>query len=77
MEDRKFAIIGDVGINHKVPAGFWDNIKTDMENHFRQGAFVEGLVHGITMSGNQLKTHFPHAVNDVNELPDEISFGKK
>ena len=76
VQDQKFAIIGDAGINQKVPANFWDNIKTDMESHFRTGEFTTGLVHGITMTGNQLKTHFPHQKDDVNELPDEISFGK-
>ena len=25
VDDRKFAIIGDAGINAKVPAGFWDD----------------------------------------------------
>ena len=25
--DRKFAIIGDAGINAVVPAGFWDDVK--------------------------------------------------
>ena len=27
VKDRKFAIIGDAGINAKVPAGFWDDDK--------------------------------------------------
>ena len=27
VDDRKFAIIGDAGINSKVPAGFWDEIQ--------------------------------------------------
>src|SRR4051812_9161714 len=30
VEDRKFAILGDKGINEKVPADFWDNIKEAM-----------------------------------------------
>jgi len=28
------------------------------------------------MAGEQLKKHFPHQKDDVNELPDEISFDK-
>jgi len=75
VEDKKFAIIGDAGINQKVPANFWDNIKNDMLEHFRNAEFTKGLVHGITMAGTQLKQHFPHEKDDVNELPDEISFG--
>ena len=76
LEDKKFAIIGDAGINQRVPANFWDNIKNDMLEHFRNSDFTKGLIHGIIMSGTQLKQHFPHEKDDVNELPDEISFGK-
>lgn len=77
LEDKKFAIIGDAGINQKVPANFWDNIKNDMQAHFQRSEFASGLIHGITMAGAQLKQHFPHQKDDVNELPDEISFGKE
>jgi len=76
VEDRKFAIIGDAGINAKVPEGFWNNIKELMTTDFREGKFTEGLSKGIIMTGEQLKSHFPHQSNDVNELPDEISFDK-
>ena len=30
VEDRKFAVIGDAGINSKVPAGFWDDVKEQL-----------------------------------------------
>jgi len=76
IEDRKFAIIGDAGINAKVPGGFWDEISELMGKKFKEGKFAEGLSQGIIMAGNQLKTHFPHKTDDVNELPDEISFDK-
>ena len=74
--DRKFAIIGDSGINAKVPSGFWDEISELLKKNFKEGKFAEGLSEGIIMAGYQLKTHFPHRSDDVNELPDEISFDK-
>lgn len=74
VSDKKFAIIGDWGINAKVPGEFWDNIKDLLEKHFREGKFTEGLAKGILMAGLQLKEHFPYQRDDVNELPDEISF---
>lgn len=74
VDDRKFAIIGDKGINEKVPENFWDSIKHAMEEHFRKEEFTEGLVRGILMAGTQLKEHFPFRKGDVNELPDDISF---
>ncbi len=75
VNDRKFAIIGDSGINKVVPAGFWDDIKAMMISHFTQGEYSIGLINGIEMSGQQLKQYFPHLADDVNELPDEISYG--
>jgi uncharacterized membrane protein len=74
--DKKFAIIGDGGINAKVPAGFWNDISALLQKNFREGKFTEGLSEGIVHAGKQLKTHFPHRADDVNELPDEISFDK-
>jgi uncharacterized membrane protein len=76
VSDRKFAIIGDAGINAKVPQGFWDEIKALMQNSFREGKFTEGLSQGILLAGTQLKAHFPFNKDDVNELSDEISFDK-
>jgi len=76
VNDRKFAIIGDAGINAKVPAGFWDDISELLKKNFKEGKFTEGLSEGILLAGKHLKMHFPHKLDDVNELPDEISFDK-
>jgi len=76
VHDRKFAILGDGGINRVVPENFWDEIKETMLGYFKQGKFTDGLARGILMAGEQLKANFPHKSNDVNELSDEISFNK-
>lgn len=76
VEDRKFAILGDVGINIKVPENFWDSVKNTVLEQFKQGNQTEGLIQGILMAGEKLKAHFPYQKDDVNELSDEISFGK-
>lgn len=74
--EHKFAILGDVGINSVVSENFWENIKEKMLIHFKSGDFTEGLRKGIEMSGQQLQHHFPYEQKgDINELPDEISFG--
>jgi uncharacterized membrane protein len=74
VKSKKFAIIGDGGINSKVSDDFWDKIKNSLQKHFRNGKYTEGLIEGILMAGMQLKEHFPHAKDDKNELSDEISF---
>jgi len=76
VSDRKFAIIGDAGINAKVTSTFWDEVSLLLQKNFKEGKFTEGLSEGIIHAGQQLKTHFPHRIDDVNELPDEISFDK-
>ena len=76
INDRKFAIIGDAGINKVVPEGFWDENKEMMISHFKKGEFAIGLINGIEKAGEQLKQFFPYQEDDVNELPDEISYGK-
>lgn len=75
INDRKFAIIGDSGINKVVPEGFWDNIKEMMVDHFKKDEFAIGLIGGIEKAGEQLKKYFPWQTNDTNELSDEISYG--
>lgn len=74
--DKQFAILGDVGINAMVPKGFWDEIRDGMLEYFKKGEFTEGLAAGIRESGKQLKAHFPYKKDDVDELPNEVSFGK-
>lgn len=76
ISDHKFAIIGDQGINEKVPENFWETTKDLMKGHFAQGNLVEGVVEGITDAGMQLKKYFPYQTDDKNELSDEISYGK-
>lgn len=74
--DRKFAIIGDAGINAVVPDEFWNDVKELMTGCFSRGEMVEGFVLGIGKVGEKLKAFFPYQEEDVNELPDEISYGK-
>lgn len=72
--DRKFAIIGDAGINKVVPNNFWDDTRDDMLKQFKYGNLVEGIVTGLEISGDHLQKYFPHQDDDNNELPDDIAF---
>ena len=77
IDDHKFAILGDAGINAVTADDFWDNIKEKMLSEFQEKRFSGGLELGILMAGEQLKKHFPYKQDDVNELPDDISFGEQ
>ena len=76
LEDHKFAILGDKGINEKVSDSFWDETKDLMIAHFKEGRIADGIVEGILDAGAQLKQFFPYQSNDINELNDDISYGK-
>ncbi len=74
ITDKKFAIIGDAGINKLVPGNFWDATREDMLSHFKQGDITGGVVAGIARAGEQLKKYFPYHSGGSNELPDDIAF---
>jgi uncharacterized membrane protein len=76
VKHRRFAVLGDKGINAVVPEDYWDDVKNVLLNQFREEKFTDGLIEGITLVGNKLKDHFPYQTDDVNELSDDISFGK-
>lgn len=77
IDNRKFAILGDAGINAVTPENFWDEIKDTVLGYFKEGKYADGLAKGIRMAGEALKEHFPYQTDDVNELSDDISFGKQ
>ena len=74
IKDHKFAILGDKGINDMVEDSFWNDVKDLMLNQFKEGRFAEGLEQGIMRCGEKLKAYFPYQSDDINEIPDDISY---
>lgn len=75
VNHKKFAIYGDKGINAVVSSSFWDDTKNTIQEHFKNGNYKQGLVDGVLLAGQQLKTRFPISKNDSNELSNTISKG--
>ena len=74
---KRFVVLGDEGIHVKLGQEFWDTIAAAMAERFHKGEFSDGLVDGIRAAAEGLAAHFPYdAEADVNELPDDIDFGK-
>jgi uncharacterized membrane protein len=73
VSDKKFAIIGDKGINDAVESDFWDGTKDIVIANFKEGNFKKGLVEGILKAGQRLKHYFSYQSDDTNELSNEIS----
>jgi uncharacterized membrane protein len=72
-EEQRFTILGDSGINEKVSAGFWDEIAAKLTIRFKAGEFTDGIVEAIHSAGDALRTDFPRAEGDVDELTNEIN----
>jgi len=72
--DKKFAVLGDVGINEKVPESFWNDVVQIMQEHFKQNKFAEGIAEAAIRIGEKLKAFFPYQSDDKNELSDGISY---
>lgn len=75
VNDHKFVIYGDKGIDKVVPKDFWNSTKDVMQNHFKKGNFKQGIVDGILKAGKELQHHFPWQTDDIDELSNEISKG--
>jgi uncharacterized membrane protein len=73
---RKFVVLGDRGIHEKVGQEFWNRVAAVVSEKFKDGDFTGGLVRGIEEIGEQLAMHFPHQMEDKNELSDDVDFGK-
>jgi uncharacterized membrane protein len=76
-DDRVFAILGDQGINEKVPENFWDEVKEMMAARFAEGNFVSGIKSAIAQCGTHLQKHFPRHEQDTNEVSDEVVIGNE
>jgi len=75
VNDKKFAIYGDRGIDKVVPDDFWDSTRDAIQAQFKKNDFKQGILDGILKAGKELQTHFPWQQGDTNELSDEVSKG--
>ncbi|HMN06492.1 MAG TPA: TPM domain-containing protein [Flavobacteriales bacterium] len=73
---RKVAVVGDEGIHAKLGNTYWHDVLEVILASFRQEQYCDGLCDGVRMLGEKLRLHFPHQRDDVNELSDDVSFGK-
>ena len=69
--ERKVWILGDRGINGKIPPESWHHLARTLSQGLREGMACEALCTVIARCGEELACHFPREADDVNELPDE------
>jgi uncharacterized membrane protein len=77
MKDRQLAVYGDEGIHLKVGNVFWNEAVQKMLQEFNSKNYAAGIATVVSEIGKALQQHFPYdAATDINELPDDIVFGK-
>ena len=74
LPSRRFAIVGDQGIDRVTPADYWDRLRDTLSERFAAGSYCEGLLEILDRVESVLVEHFPYEKGDVDELPDEISY---
>ena len=72
--ERRVWILGDRGINAKIPPDWWEKCALELAAGIREGRSRESLCTVIEKCGAELKKHFPRPGDDSNELPNEILF---
>lgn len=77
LKDKQMAVFGDDGIYQQTGEAFWKSALQKMSANFKQANIPQGIIATIGDIGDALHTHFPYnAQTDINELPDDIVFGK-
>ena len=75
VRSGRFEIVADRAINEKVGDQIWNTIAAEITEHIHENGLGDGLEHGVRRIGSFLSQHFPIQPDDVNELPDEVTFG--
>jgi uncharacterized membrane protein len=73
VEDRKLAIVGDVGVHARVGDEYWQRVRDAMVERMRAGASRDAIVRAVMDVGLVLRKFFPRRPDDRNELSDEVS----
>ena len=71
-ESHNFAVIGDTAVHTQCGEQFWQELASEMSEHFRHSHFTRGIIHAIRKAGELLAQHFPRRPDDENELPDKV-----
>jgi putative membrane protein len=75
--EHKVIVIADSGISKEVPQKEWDIMVENLIKNIRQGKLVEGIESAIGRCGEiLLEKGFVISADDVNELGDDLRFGK-
>lgn len=72
--ERKVWILGDRGVDRKIPHEIWQTYARELSTGIREGHACAALCAGIGKCGALLAEHFPKVADDLNELPDDLIY---
>ncbi|MCK9245273.1 MAG: TPM domain-containing protein, partial [Candidatus Marinimicrobia bacterium] len=72
LDEHKFQVLADEGINAKVEKKVWDEIANQMAEKFKNGEYLTGVVTTVMRIGEILAGWFPRKSDDTNELSNEV-----
>ena len=73
--ERKVWILGDSGINTRIPPESWQQLVQTLTVGIKEGRASEALCKVVKSCGEELSRHFPRESSDINELRDEVLIG--
>lgn len=74
VANREFLIYGDEGIHQKVGPDFWNDVRNEMADAFREKRFGAGISHVVQRIGQKLAQYFPCQRDDIDEISNEILY---
>lgn len=74
LRERRVWILGDRGINEKIPAGFWDILSEEISSGIREGRAGGVITSVIEKCGAELARHFPRKADDTDELDNRVTY---
>lgn len=72
LAEHYVEIIADEGVNRHVEAGAWEAIVAQFVDAVRARRTADGFIAAIEGCGTILRTHFPRAADDKNELTNRL-----
>lgn len=76
VRNRSVAVVGDIGIDQKVPPLFWQQVCAAVTACFSRKDMSVGVVLGIMLIADELARLFPsRGIKNSNALPDTVVIG--
>jgi uncharacterized membrane protein len=70
---QKFAVIGDLAVNERCGAQFWQHITEEMTPLLKLGKFTDAILLAVKEIGEVLAKEFPWTRGDKDELPNKVA----